>query len=155
MKTIITKSSEETQKLGEELAKRMKGGEVVCLTGELGSGKTTFTQGFLKELGSKGPYTSPTFLIMKQYRLGTHNAKRGTLDSRFTIHDLRFVYHFDAYRVDEKDILNLGWKEIISDEKNIVIVEWAERIRKIIPKNAVWIKFEWVSEEERKITFEN
>ena len=152
MKTIITKSSEETQKLGEELARRMKGGKVVCLSGELGSGKTTFTQGFLKELGAKGPYTSPTFLIMKQYRLRTHNAKRGTLDSRFMIHDLRFVYHFDAYRVDEKDVLNLGWEEIIADKKNVVIVEWAERIEKIIPKKAIQIKFEWVNEDERRIT---
>lgn len=136
MKKIITKSFLKTQKLGAEMAKKMKGGEVVCLSGELGSGKTTFTQGFLKALGAKGPYTSPTFLIMKQYKLKN-----------------KTVYHIDAYRVEEKDILNLGWEEITADKNNIVVVEWAERIEKIIPKNALWVKFEWVNEKERKIIF--
>lgn len=156
MQTIITKNSKETQELGAELAKKMRGGEVICLSGELGAGKTTFTQGFLKELGAKGPYTSPTFLIMKQYKLGTRNAKRVTQNAehkmRSTIHVVRYAYHVDAYRVDEKDVLNLGWEEIIADKKNVVIVEWAERIEKIIPKKAIQIKFEWVNEDERRIT---
>ena len=138
METIITKSSKETQELGRKLAGKMQGGEVVCLFGELGSGKTTFTQGFLKALGAKGPYTSPTFLIMKQYKLKDET-----------------IYHIDAYRVGEKDVANLGWEEIIADKKNVVIVEWAERIKSIVPKNALWIKFEWVSGEERKITLPN
>lgn len=148
MQTIITKSSRETQKLGEELARKMKGGEVVCLTGELGSGKTTFTQGFLKELGAKGPYTSPTFLIMKQYKISNEN-KEARIKQK-----IQNIYHMDAYRVGEKDVLNIGWEEIIADKKNIVIVEWAERIRKMIPKNALWVKFEWTGEKERKIIFE-
>lgn len=148
MQTIITKSSQETQKLGEELAKKMKGGEMVCLTGELGSGKTTFTQGFLKELGAKGPHTSPTFLIMKQYllQLKTKNEKLKTIEN---------IYHIDAYRVNGRDILNLGWEEIIANKKNITIIEWAERIKNIIPKNAHWVRFEWAGEKERKIAFES
>lgn len=138
MPTIITKNSRETQELGKKLAGKMQGGEVVCLSGELGSGKTTFTQGFLKELGAKGPYTSPTFLIMKEYKLKD-----------------KTIYHIDAYRVGEKDILNLGWEEIIADKKNVVIVEWAERIKNIVPKNALWVKFEWINENERRINLKS
>ncbi len=157
MSTIITKNAKETQELGKKLAGQMKGGEVICLSGELGAGKTTFTQGFLEALGAKGPYTSPTFLIMKQYKLGAQNVERGTQntkrETRSTIHVLRYVYHIDAYRVSEKDVANLGWEEIIADKKNVVIVEWAERIKNIIPKNALQVKFEWVSEGERRITW--
>lgn len=129
-KEFITTNSKQTQKLGEMLAKEITGAIAVCLVGELGAGKTTFTQGFLKGLGAEGPYTSPTFLIMKQY---------GN------------VYHFDAYRVDSKDILNLGWEEIIANPQNIVIIEWADKVRDIIPAGAVWIDFKWVDEKKRKI----
>lgn len=130
MLEIITKNSKETQKLGELFAKELKSGIVLCLEGDLGAGKTTFTQGFLNGMGTPGPYTSPTFVIMKQYKN---------------------IYHFDAYRVSSADILNLGWEEIIQEPRNIVIVEWADRICDIIPKEAIKIKFEWVSKDERKI----
>ena len=66
-KTFITENSKQTQKLGEMLASEFKGGQIICLSGELGAGKTTFTQGLLKGLKIKGPYTSPTFVIMKKY----------------------------------------------------------------------------------------
>lgn len=132
---FITSSSKETQKLGKTLAREIKGGAVICLAGDLGSGKTTFTQGLLKGLGVKGPYTSPTFVILKKYK--------------------KNIYHLDAYRVDAKDILNLGWEEIVSDPENIVVVEWADRIKKIIPKKALWIRFEWVDEKKRKIGYSN
>jgi tRNA threonylcarbamoyladenosine biosynthesis protein TsaE len=130
MKTFITKNSKETQKLGEMLAKDSKNGIIIALEGDLGCGKTTFTQGFLKGLKIKGPYTSPTFVVMKKY----NNA-----------------YHIDAYRVNSDDILNLGWEEIVADENNVIIVEWADRIRKIIPASALWIKFEWVDNNTREI----
>ena len=133
-KTFVTTNSKQTQKLGELLALELKGGEIICLDGELGAGKTTFTQGLLKGLKVEGPYTSPTFLIMKQYEN---------------------VYHIDAYRVEAQDILNLGWEEILSNKKNIIIIEWAERIKKIIPSNAIWIKFEWLDENKRKIIYKN
>ena len=69
MENFITNNFKETQKLGENLAQKIKTGAIICLQGELGSGKTTFTQGLLKGLGVEGPYTSPTFLIMKEYNL--------------------------------------------------------------------------------------
>lgn len=154
---ITTKSTAETKKLGEKIAREMKKGGVICLSGNLGSGKTTFTQGFLKGLKIKGPYTSPTFVIMKQYHK-THSIKHKTKKSKMLhapcsmLHD---VFHIDAYRVNDKDILNLGWEEMIQDKKNIILVEWAERIKKIIPPNALWIKFKWKNENEREIIFKN
>ena len=62
------------------------------------------------------------------------------------------IFHFDAYRVKKNDIMNLGWEEIVSNPKNIVIVEWADRISGIIPQDALWINFEWLDENKRKIT---
>ena len=132
-KTFITENSKQTQKLGEMLASEFKGGQIICLSGELGAGKTTFTQGLLKGLKIKGPYTSPTFVIMKKYG--------------------KNIYHIDAYRINSHDIIELGWEEIIADKKNIIIVEWADRICDIIPKDALWIGFEWEDEEKRKIIF--
>lgn len=148
MSTIITKNSKETQALGRKLVGKMQGGEVICLSGELGSGKTTFTQGFLESLGAEGPYTSPTFLIMKQYEIRRKNKEESKKQKK----EIQNIYHIDAYRVGEKDVADLGWEEIIADKKNIVIVEWAERIKNIVPQNALWIKFEWLNENERKIT---
>lgn len=153
MDTFITNNVGQTQKLGELLAKELKGGEVICLTGELGSGKTTFAQGILRGLGAKGPYTSPTFLVMKKYRI-THNTKHTTQHKkmlRATSYKLCDAYHIDAYRVGPKDVLNLGWKEIIAGKNNVVIVEWAEKIRRIILKRAVWVKFEHKGEDKRRI----
>lgn len=130
MEKFITTSKTQTQKLGEELAKELRGGEIICLSGELGAGKTTFTQGLLKGLKATGPYTSPTFVVMKKYE---------------------HIYHIDAYRIKDTDLLELGWEELLADKKNIIIIEWAERVRKIIPDNAIWIKFKWLDENKREL----
>lgn len=132
-KVFFTQDAEETQELGKMLARDIQNGRVISLSGELGSGKTTFTQGLLQGLGVQGPYTSPTFVIMKKY--APH------------------IYHLDTYRVKEKDILDLGWEELINEPANILIIEWADRIKKIIPKDSLWIKFEWLDKNRRKITF--
>jgi tRNA threonylcarbamoyladenosine biosynthesis protein TsaE len=135
---FITTSSIQTKKLGEMLARELSGGEIICLSGELGAGKTTFTQGLLKGLKIKGPYTSPTFAIMKLYE--AKNCK---------------AYHLDAYRVGSKDILDIGWKDFAGKKDSIVIIEWAEKVKKIIPTKAFWINFKWMNEKERKITLKN
>ncbi len=134
MEKFITTSKNQTQKLGEELAKELRGGEVICLSGELGAGKTTFTQGLLKGLKARGPYTSPTFVVMKKYKN---------------------IYHIDAYRIKDKDLLELGWEEMLAENPpaggNIIIIEWAERVRKIIPDNAIWINFKWLDKNKREL----
>jgi tRNA threonylcarbamoyladenosine biosynthesis protein TsaE len=152
METFVTKNAKETQKLGKLLALELKEGKIIALEGELGSGKTTFTQGFLKGLGVKGSYTSPTFLVIKNYKKEFPNPKSQYPNkSKFQNPKIQNIYHVDTYRINSRDILNLGWEEIISNPENIVIIEWADRIKKIIPERAIWIKFEWIGEKERKI----
>ena len=154
METVCTQSFQETQKLGKELVKNLIPGQVICLSGELGTGKTTFVQGLLEGLKVKGPYTSPTFLIMKHYKKEIPISKSQFPNKiQNPKSKILNIYHVDAYRVNARDILNLGWEEIISQSDNLIVVEWAERIKKIIPKNAQWINFTWEKKEKRKIVF--
>jgi len=152
---FITTSSAQTKKLGKMLAEELKGGEIICLSGDLGTGKTTFTQGFLRGLGIKDAITSPTFAILKQYKV--ESIKYKARNSKRLIHPtsyfLQDVYHIDAYRINSKDLLDLGWKDFAGKPDSIVIIEWAERVKKLIPSSALWIKFEWIDEKERKISF--
>jgi len=133
MSEIIANNFSETQKFGAEFSAQIREGGILCLEGELGAGKTTFTQGLLKGLGCEGPFTSPTFVLMKKYEEN--------------------IYHLDAYRIDETNLDDLGWDELIADKKNIIIVEWPERIQKRIPGRARWMHFEWIDENKRKIDF--
>jgi tRNA threonylcarbamoyladenosine biosynthesis protein TsaE len=142
MKKFVTENADKTQKLGELFAQELlvekfERAKIICLEGDLGAGKTTFTQGLLKGLGAEGPYTSPTFVIMKEYNILEQGLK---------------ACHIDAYRISEPDILNLGWEELVLN-KNVIIVEWPERIKKIVPPKAVWIKFKWLEKNRREIEF--
>jgi len=137
---LVTKSAEETKNFGKEVASNLEGGEVFALSGELGSGKTTFVQGFAEGLGIKGRIISPTFILMRKYGAG---------DKDF--------YHIDLYRLEgnvENEVINLGLSDIWTKPENIVVIEWAEKIEKIIPKSAKWIKFENLGGEKRKITIQ-
>lgn len=137
-KEFITSSSAETKKLGRELGREIikkKEAVVIGLIGELGGGKTTFIQGLAKGVGVKEKILSPTFIIFRKFK----NKKP--------------FYHFDCYRVKEKDLLDLGFKEIIS-HKNIVVVEWADKIKKIMPQNTIWINFKFINDKTRKIIYE-
>ncbi len=135
---IITKSAQETKNLGKKLAADLKGGELLALTGELGSGKTTFAQGLAKGLGIKQRIISPTFIFMRKYDLGSKN-----------------FYHVDLYRLEdnvEREVRNLGIEEIWNNPENMIVIEWAEKIEGMLPKNKMWIEFENLGEDERKIT---
>jgi tRNA threonylcarbamoyladenosine biosynthesis protein TsaE len=158
---IVTNNSSQTKKLGETLAKKIKFRKankalVLGLIGDLGGGKTTFLQGFAKGLGIKQKVLSPTFVIMKKYELESRKWRVGNR-KKTTNHFLPSTfYHIDCYRIKKpKEILDLGFKKIASDPKNIVAVEWAERIKKIMPKNTIWIKFEFVDKNKRKIKISN
>lgn len=139
---VITKSDTETKKLGALLAKTIqekrpkKKAQVISLEGDLGAGKTTFAQGFAEGLGIKEKIKSPTFVILKIY-----NIKK-----------IDFI-HIDAYRVGSKDFVTLGWKDFISNSQNIILVEWGDRIKKILPKDTIHIKFEHIEKDKRGITF--
>ena len=145
-KIFHTKNLKETQNLSEkaiEIAKKQsrKNAAVLGLVGDLGGGKTSFTQGLAKNLGIKKDILSPTFILMQSYPL---SGKKSPWKN---------FYHLDAYRVkSSKEILKLGFEEITKDSQNIVVVEWADIIKDIMPKNTLWIEFEWLDENERKIT---
>lgn len=145
-KEYITHSAEETKKLAEEFSQTLRGGAVILLDGNLGSGKTTFTQGILEVLGAEKPYTSPTFVIMKEYKL----PKSPLLTTPYS---LLTVFHIDTYRIESKDLLDLGWKEILEDKSGIILLEWPDRVRDILPQSATTIHFEHARENARKITF--
>ena len=146
MEKFITTNTEQTRKIGEMLAKELKGGEIICLEGELGSGKTTFAQGILKGLKVEGPYTSPTFVIMKHYKKEIPNSKS-------QIPNKSENQKLPAYRVNSADILELGWEEIVKNKNNVIIIEWADRIKKIIPDDAIWMKFEWMDKDKRRSSY--
>jgi len=149
---VVTKSAQETQELGEKIANQLIIGHqssIIALTGELGSGKTTFIQGLAKGLGIKERILSPTFIMMRQYPLTINHKKSLMLRNKSSVMNF---YHVDLYRIeDEKDIKGLGLKEIWSDPQNIVAIEWAEKIKKILPKKRIDIYFEYLGEEKRKI----
>lgn len=139
---MISKNPAQTRKLGESFAKSLKDRDLICLEGDLGGGKTTFIQGLAKGLGVRQRITSPTFVLMK----------------RFAIKNKRFAnfYHIDCYRIkNPRELLGLGLKEILEDKNSLVVIEWADRIGAILPKDRLIIKFEMISEKERRITFKN
>ena len=144
MQKILTRNSKETKNLAKVLAGEIRGGEIICLSGDLGAGKTTFTQGLLEALGAEGPYTSPTFVVIKNYK--------GIFNSQFSIHKQIEINHIDAYRINEKDLLELGWQDFAGKKDCVTIIEWPERVKNLIPTEALWISFEWLSENEREIT---
>ena len=142
---FISISSAETQKIAARLARRLfkskpeKKAVIIGLIGDLGSGKTIFTKGFAKGLGIKKVVTSPTFVIEKIYKLAAKN--------------YRHLIHIDAYRIEKpREIIDLDFKNLISDPHNIVLVEWADKIKKIMPRKSIFIFFETISEKKRKIT---
>ena len=137
---------EETQKIAHEIVshilkehRKRNGALVIALCGELGSGKTSFAQGIARECGISEQVTSPTFVLERIY-----NIKKGS----FT-----HLVHIDCYRLEEeKEVEVLGWKELAQNPKNLIVVEWAERIKNLLPKDMMEICFEHVDEGKRKIT---
>lgn len=155
----ITHSTQETRDLASAFAKTLCGGDVVLLEGDLGSGKTTFAQGLLEALGAEKPYTSPTFVIIKTYSVKhvTHNEnqKNKIIQSPKTLRTTRYtlhaVHHIDTYRITSKDLLDLGWEEMIADPHAVTLLEWPERVRDILPPSAKTILFTHKEEDAREI----
>ena len=136
---MLTKSKAQTQKIAVKLAKKIisesagKHARVLALIGDLGSGKTAFTQGFIKSLGIKTHVPSPTFVIFRRYPIHIHKESGG----------FKNVFHFDLYRIEKpKEIIDLDFKKILKNPENIVLIEWPEKILKLLPKNTIAVKFE-------------
>ena len=130
-------SVEETWALAKELAKELKPGDVVCLEGDLGAGKTTFTQGLAAALGVPGRVTSPTFCIVQEHQSP----------------DVLLV-HMDLYRLHgEEDVEAIGWEDYLS-RGAIIAVEWPERAGALLPSSAHHVAFHHKGEEKRRITID-
>ncbi|HZF04031.1 MAG TPA: tRNA (adenosine(37)-N6)-threonylcarbamoyltransferase complex ATPase subunit type 1 TsaE [Patescibacteria group bacterium] len=134
---LTTTSPEETDAAGERLGATLGPGDVVALTGELGAGKTVFVQGLVRALGVTTGATSPTFVLVNEYR--------GRLPVR----------HVDAYRTESlAELLDLGLEEMM-DGGGVTVVEWAERLEPLVPPRAVRVRITGVGDEPRAITIDD
>lgn len=135
---LTTYSADETQQLAKKLAEKYQNGGILALSGPLGAGKTTFIQGFAQGSGIKQRLISPTFIIIRQYPIP--GRKNG------------MFFHIDLYRLDQVHQLEeLGLAEIFQNPQNIVLIEWAEKLGKLLPKQALKINFKLLSENIREI----
>lgn len=122
LKKIICRNTDKTKEIGYKLGRLLKKGDVVCLTGDLGAGKTTLTKSIAKGLEVDEDVTSPTFTIINEY------------DGRLP------VYHFDVYRImDIDEMYDIGYEEYFYGN-GVCIVEWASQIEELIPKEHLWIE---------------
>ena len=134
---IVSKSVSETLDIGSKIAKNLKRGDIICLFGELGSGKTVLTKGIAEGLGiKKKEVISPSFILIRQH-------SKGKLP----------LYHFDLYRLKElKDILALGYEEYFFDEA-VVVIEWAGRLKYLLPKEFLKIELFVKANSKRHLEF--
>lgn len=135
---IISVSSRNTNDIGRSIGEKLYEGDVLALSGELGSGKTCFTGGLARGLGVEEKYqiTSPTFTLINEY------------PARYKL------YHFDVYRIrDYSELDELGCEEYLGME-GVVVIEWAEKIAEILPAKTIFINFEYVDENKRKMIIE-
>ncbi|HNW71408.1 MAG TPA: tRNA (adenosine(37)-N6)-threonylcarbamoyltransferase complex ATPase subunit type 1 TsaE [Candidatus Paceibacterota bacterium] len=152
----ISKNIEETREIAEDFFSKLKPiknqATIVCLFGDLGAGKTAFTQSVAKNLGIKRKVASPTFVIMKNYELPNNTIRKNFSESSFFEH---FI-HIDAYRLkNEKELLQLGFEGVISNPKNLVFIEWPENIKKALPKKHYKIEISHTKEGHRKFKIKN
>lgn len=157
---IISKNTEDTRNLAFDLAQKIQYGEisssngalVIGLHGDLGAGKTTFMKSFAEALGVKETIQSPTFVIMKIYDAPLLIKERGRPSLRGRGEVYEKLVHIDAYRLEfGEELKKLGWEEIVKDPKNIICIEWPEKVEDIL-NDFVHLNFEHISENERKIT---
>ena len=133
MKHYISKSQNQTMKIAMDFAKKLKGGDVVVLNGEMGAGKTAFAKGAAKGLGILQLITSPTFTLVNTYK-GKYN-----------------LHHFDMYRIQNlNEALAAGILDCFNKD-SICIIEWPEKIEEILPKRYLKVDIEIISENERGI----
>jgi tRNA threonylcarbamoyladenosine biosynthesis protein TsaE len=131
---VVTASAEETEAAGERLGRRLQPGAVVALTGELGAGKTCFVQGLVRGLGASVRATSPTFVLVNQYR------------GRVLVH------HVDAYRTDSMtELMDLGLLDLMGGD-DVTVIEWADKLEPLLPPDAIRVHIAGVGDEPRTIT---
>lgn len=136
---ITSQSEQETREFASSVAEKFKTtGGVIALIGDLGAGKTTFTQGFALSLGIQDKIISPTFTLMRQHHLPDTD---------------RMLYHLDLYRLETVNPTEIGLTELMDNPQNIVLIEWAEKLGGKLPKEALVIIFKHLQNNIRKIEF--
>lgn len=131
---FFSRSPEQTRRVGMRLGGLLRSGDVICLQGELGTGKTTLVQGLAQGWGSLDPVSSPTFIIVNIYRRP----------------DDKQLFHMDAYRLESApEAAELDLDQMLA--QGSLLVEWPERVREILPDEHMWISFEYVAEENRQM----
>ncbi len=133
---FISRSTEQTRRVGMRLGALLQAGDLVCLEGDLGTGKTTFVQGIASSWGSLDPVSSPTFVLVNVYR--------GPYGQSF--------YHLDAYRLGgPQEAMELDLDSML--ESGPLVVEWADRVRHALPEEYLWIRMRWIDYEQRDLLF--
>lgn len=135
--SVKTSSANDTELLGEKIGRRLKGGEVIELVSDLGGGKTTFVRGLAQGFGSKDKVASPTFTISKVYQAGKLK-----------------MHHFDFYRLQESGLVGHELEEVVGSLDDIVVVEWAQIVQNVLPKDRLTINLKIANEDNRQIEFE-
>lgn len=126
----------ETELIAHRLGKKVKAGDIICLIGDLGAGKTTFTQSLAKGMEVDDYVTSPTFTIIQEY------------EGRIPL------YHFDVYRIaDSSEMYDIGFDEYVYGS-GVCVIEWAHLIKDVLPKDYLWIELNYIDDTKRKINFE-
>ena len=134
--TVISHSADETRAAGERLGARLEAGAVVACIGELGAGKTCFLQGLARGLGVLSPVTSPTFVLINEYR------------GRVPVH------HLDAYRTESlTEVLDLGIEELMHGD-GVTVIEWADKLIPILPAHTITVTIDGLGDELRRIVIE-
>ncbi len=153
---IITTCARQTKNLGRKIAKQiLQSGlsdkaVIFALNGELGAGKTTFVQGFSQTLSIRERILSPTYVIMKRFEIPEYSLKKELKMSK----QFKNFYHIDCYRIkDAKEMIDLGFVDIINNPENIIIIEWAEKIKKTLAKhNIFFLELKFLKKNQRKIS---
>ena len=146
---IISHSATQTQRLGVRLGELLQGGELILLNGQLGTGKTTFTQGLAQGLGITENINSPTFTLLKEYR----GRSRGNQRTNDPCSVGPALYHFDLYRLDNpEEILDLGFEDYFYSN-GVCVVEWADKAEPLWPAEALHIRMKMLNETKRGLLF--
>lgn len=155
MSKILSKNEKETFNFAKNFAKTLKGGEVLCLIGELGSGKTVFAKGIAKGLGLKKIITSPTFVLMKIYPVEYKNLFHGVYPIK-SAKSIKTMIHIDGYRLNRgQDLEAIGAKDYLNNKSCITAIEWADKVKDILPKKRIMIEFKVLGDDKREILITN
>ncbi|MBT7553082.1 tRNA (adenosine(37)-N6)-threonylcarbamoyltransferase complex ATPase subunit type 1 TsaE [bacterium] len=138
MQEFITNNIKETNKVANDLATNLESGQLITLSGNLGAGKTVFVKALAAGLGISETITSPTFVLMKSYKVEYKKIKQ--------------LIHVDCYRLDGiEDVSDIGLQDFLNDPQTLVVIEWADKLDNLPKKNRIDVKIESLGQDKRKV----